>query len=383
MTDKEIRKKIKEIEKSLPFTPCPVEDIINKYNATYTMIVGERSNGKSYGALQYCLLQYHETGRPFAYIRRTDKSIKRNPLIKLFGSLVNNGIIYLVTDGKYNNIEPKGGDVYFMRVNDDGEKDISPEPFCYCYALNTVDSSRGGRPPEVENIIFDEFIPLNSPYGYIDPENETDYFKNTISNIMGYREPKNIIMVANTIDQHSCYFQNMRITGIKDMKSGQIDLYKYKQGGKGSIAVAMSSGTTGGKPNDYIYEFDGEENMITGASLWDFDRYPKLSKDYRYKPKDVLSTFVVSFDDVNVLGDLVIVNDCLFLHFAKKTTDLKNPDTDIIYSKEYDPRPNWFRSFEDNRSKVGVIIRQLYNSGKCYFSSNSVGDLVRSFQIRN
>ena len=41
-------------------------------DAHYYLIIGERSNGKTYSILNYCLERYILYGEEFAYIRRFD-----------------------------------------------------------------------------------------------------------------------------------------------------------------------------------------------------------------------------------------------------------------------------------------------------------------------
>ena len=54
-----------------------VETIVKKIpDAHYYVIIGERSNGKTYSILKYCLKEYFEKGSEFVYIRRFDEDIK-------------------------------------------------------------------------------------------------------------------------------------------------------------------------------------------------------------------------------------------------------------------------------------------------------------------
>ena len=48
---------------------------ILKKEATYNVIFGERSNGKTYASLQYVLENYFNKGEQFVYIRRWSEDI--------------------------------------------------------------------------------------------------------------------------------------------------------------------------------------------------------------------------------------------------------------------------------------------------------------------
>ena len=43
---------------------------IKKKNATYNLIIGERSNGKTYALLTQCVKDYLKDGSQFALVRR-------------------------------------------------------------------------------------------------------------------------------------------------------------------------------------------------------------------------------------------------------------------------------------------------------------------------
>ena len=50
-------------------------DKIDKHNATYNVIFGERSNGKTYALLLRSLKQYVKDGSQMAYVRRWKEDI--------------------------------------------------------------------------------------------------------------------------------------------------------------------------------------------------------------------------------------------------------------------------------------------------------------------
>ena len=68
-------------------------DKILELNANINMIVGERSNGKSYAALKRALERYWNYGLEFAYVRRYHKNINENVGVEIFNNLIANGEI--------------------------------------------------------------------------------------------------------------------------------------------------------------------------------------------------------------------------------------------------------------------------------------------------
>ena len=69
-----------------------INPILSK-NAEYNVIYGERSNGKTYGTLKYCLEEYFLNHSEFAYIRRWDEDLVGKKGESLFNGLIKNGVI--------------------------------------------------------------------------------------------------------------------------------------------------------------------------------------------------------------------------------------------------------------------------------------------------
>ena len=77
---------------------------ILKKNATYSMVFGERSNGKTYAFLKYGLEQYFKNDSQIAYIRRWKEDIQGKRGSTVFNALIENGEIdasYLSSDSAY------------------------------------------------------------------------------------------------------------------------------------------------------------------------------------------------------------------------------------------------------------------------------------------
>ena len=70
---------------------------INKKNATYNVIFGERSNGKTYAALKQGVTDYYKNGGQMAYVRRWKEDITGRRASRLFAALCENGEIQKIT----------------------------------------------------------------------------------------------------------------------------------------------------------------------------------------------------------------------------------------------------------------------------------------------
>ena len=79
-------------------------DGILEKDADYNIIFGERSNGKTYAALEYAIRRYISIGEQSAYIRRWREDLRGKRAESLFANHVANGLISDLTKGKYNEV---------------------------------------------------------------------------------------------------------------------------------------------------------------------------------------------------------------------------------------------------------------------------------------
>ena len=77
---------------------------IQRKNATYNVIFGERSNGKTYAVLKQALENYKEDGSQFAYVRRWQDDIKARRASTVFNGLQDDGTIAKMFNGEYTGV---------------------------------------------------------------------------------------------------------------------------------------------------------------------------------------------------------------------------------------------------------------------------------------
>src|SRR5699024_1015468 len=89
-------------------------DKILEYNATYNMVVGERSNGKTYAVLKYAIDDYFNgSGGELALVRRWDEDIRPNRANQMFNAHIENGVIEDLSDGEFTGVTYTAGKFYF------------------------------------------------------------------------------------------------------------------------------------------------------------------------------------------------------------------------------------------------------------------------------
>ena len=94
---------------------------INKKNATYNVIFGERSNGKTYAALKQGIIDYIKHGGQMAYVRRWKEDITGRRASRLFSALCENGEIQKITNNEFSGVHYWAGKWYLCNYDDHGK----------------------------------------------------------------------------------------------------------------------------------------------------------------------------------------------------------------------------------------------------------------------
>ena len=130
---------------------------INKKNATYNVIFGERSNGKTYACLQQALNNYFKDGSQFAYIRRWSDDIAPKRMNNLFNAITDK--IEKMSGGEFHAIIYHTGVFYLANYNKDGKIIYSDNDVIgYAFNLSASEHNKANSYPKITNIIFDEFL---------------------------------------------------------------------------------------------------------------------------------------------------------------------------------------------------------------------------------
>lgn len=340
----------------------------------YNIIIGERSNGKTYSSLYYALERYTRYGEQFAYIRRYREDFRGKRGDTLFANLVNSGAVSQLTNNEYNAIKHQAGRWYLGFYDTKLNKIIhdDTEPICYGFSLSEVEHDKSSSYPKVTTIIFDEFLTRQ----YYLP-NEFVLFMNAISTIIRHRDNVTIFMLGNTVNKYCPYFKEMGLSHVPEMKQGKIDIYHY---GQSKLHVAVERCATSakkGKKSDIYFAFNNPElQMITGGA-WEIALYPHLP--IKYKKSDIVFMYFIIFDDAVLQCEIIQVNSSAFTYIHRKSTPIKDENEDIIFSNDYDPRPNYFRNIRRPTNDITRRISDFFKREKIFFQDNEVGEIVRNY----
>lgn len=344
---------------------------ILKKNAQYNIIIGERSNGKTYATLLHCIKQYVKDGGQIALVRRWKEDIRGKRAQAIFSGIVSNGEIEKLTDGNYSGVYYNSGKFWLCKHDESLKKPIcDPNPFAFAFSLTDVEHDKSTSYPDIKNIIFDEFITR----GFYLPD-EFVVFMNCISTIVRHKNDVKIFMLGNTVNKYCPYFGEFGLTNIQNQKQGTIDLYKYGKSGL-KIAVEYCDNLNQSKPSDVYFAFNNPKLKMVTSGSWEIDIYPHLP--IKYQPKDILFTYFIEFEDNIVQCEIICIDEDIFTYIHKKTTPIKNDD-DLLFTLKASTHYNTFRNIYKPLTKSHQKLLYYFISNKVFYQNNEIGEIVRNY----
>lgn len=249
-------------------------DEIKALDADYNIIIGERSNGKSFAVKENCINDYLDDKGNFVYLRRWDMDIKKTNIDKYFADEELVKKLKKKTNGLYDCLSYYGGDIYMSKhIN---RKTIERIDLCgFSMSLSGGTHFKSVTPPNVKNIIFEEFITDDM---YL--EDEITLFFNLISTVARRRKVK-VWLIGNTISRLCPYFDEWGLTNTKKQKKGTIDVYTHKvdtiiNGHSVSNEIKIAVELCNNIVENKMF-FGDSASMISGGE-WQTKKYPKLPK---------------------------------------------------------------------------------------------------------
>ena len=352
---------------------------IDRTNATYRMIIGQRSNGKTYNAIKKVIREYFKTGTPSVYIRRYAEDIQPKNLTKLM--TVHIPLIKKLSGGKYNNVIYRAGEFTFCYINDDGKTEVkAPTPVLFTAAMNNWERTKGADRGVIKYFIFDEFM---TRARYLDKE--FTIFSNIHSTFVRNREGVITYMIANTVNKYCPYFEEMGLAdNIEKMKQGQICIWEYNDD-RLTVAVEYCLENKQSEFGSFYYAFNNPTLDMIKTGAWEEDSYPHLDREISINEDNIMAKFYIKFNYRVIIGKIICENDKVFVFFHNAQKDLKPLSSDdIVFTEEPTMYTTWFHTFSDcrvNMPKFGATLNSLLATGKVYYSTNAVGEVVRNFML--
>lgn len=257
--------------------------------ADYILLLGERSNGKSYQAKYTVLWEaynkadytvYLETKKivpkeryQFAYVRRFDMDIKTSPVIDYFGDM--GKAIEQITHKEYDCVDCYQSHIYFAKHN--GEKIERGVEIGRPFALTGAQHYKSRMYPSIGNLLMEEVIPDDGVY----VPNETKLLFSIVSTI-ARRDKIRVLMVGNTMNRVCPYFSEWGLRPVLKQKIGTIDIYNQRtdteddNGNPIIIRVAVEKCENTSQVNKMFF---GKQTKAIVNGEWYTDEYPQLEKD--------------------------------------------------------------------------------------------------------
>ena len=347
---------------------------IDKRDATYNLIFGERSNGKTYSLLLKTLKDYVKNNNQMAYVRRWKEDITGRRAAQLFAGINENGEVSKLTKGEFTGVHYFSGKFYLCTYDDNGKAVYGDNNILgFTFSLSDGEHNKSTSYPNIKTIVFDEFL-TNKIY----LNDEFVHFMNTVSTIVRKREDVKIYMLGNTVNKYCPYFKEMGLEHIQKMQQGTIDVYKY---GDSHLTVAVEycktidNGDSKGA-NKYFAFNNPKLSMITGGA-WELNIYPHLP--YKYKDNNILLTYFIDFSDNLYQCEIINIGAIYFTYIHIKTTPIKNIDSDLIYCLDYNPKPNYNRSIFKPVNNVQKKIAWFFANDKVFYQDNNTGDAIANY----
>lgn len=215
--EKRRAKDIAELTSDDFFNLQPVID----QHARINVIVGMRSNGKTYGVLKKCIMDYKYEGKRFAYVRRLQESITNKFVGELLQPFLVNDFVPIPL------IKELWGPSYTIRYRigqfeliDEEDKSKEPEVIGYTAALNTVGTQKGRVFDHVYNIVLDEFLPLKSEKEVREEFDAWEQLQSTIYRTHG--NESTLWLLGNTVTKYSPFFAPYGINTFTMDKQGEL-----------------------------------------------------------------------------------------------------------------------------------------------------------------
>lgn len=322
--------------------------------AQYMILLGQRSNGKSYQAKLTVLTNAYENGRSFVYLRRWKEDIKTKAIVKYFDDMN----IQKITKGEYDTIVVWNGGIYFSKKNEQGQTIKSKEIGIYC-ALNEYERYKSWAFIDYDYILYEEFITDKT---YLNDEPRLlQQFVSTVARLGRIT----VLLIGNTLSRVCPYFNEWCLEGVLKQKQGTIEVYHFHVDDSViDIAVEYCANT-----NNENKMFFGQSAKQIVSGEWDTKDVPKLPrKKYEYeKVYEILIEyqafkFVIELLVEPVYGGVI----CFVYPFTG------NRKIDRIITDAFSDNP-----FITNRLNINktpeLLINNCIKSGKVCYSDNLTG----------
>ncbi len=358
-----------------------IKDLLNEVpDAQIYMVFGERSNGKTYSALQYAIEQYIEHDKRFVYVRRLAEMVRMTYMRNLFTGNRKTGA--LQSELKKLGFEDISyySSAFWAMVRDEKRKLIRiDEPCGYTLAISTWETAKGASIPNVGTIIFDEFLTRGS---YL--PDEPVMFENLISSIVREEANAKVIMLANTVSWTAPYFREWGLNHVREMEQGSYQTYQSGDN-KRKIVVCYAE-HAGNKASDVYFNYDNPRSRMITSGVWETAEYPRIPTQVGEWEKGI-PCYVQSIDEWTIKLQPAVTPDgmevLLVYDNGRKIIDENGMDIRykdrLIYTDYFYPYINCKFCITKHNDNYSRFILSALKQGRVFYQNNTVGEYLRAY----
>ncbi len=331
-----------------------INPILSK-DAQINILIGERSNGKSYAVKQLALIDaWNEKNTTFGLIRRYAEDTKTNLIESYFADAP----IDKITNGACDCISVYRGGIYFSKRDD--ENKIERVQQCgVVFALALDERYKSTEYPYIKNLIFEEFVTKN---GYL--KDEPSRLMQLMSTIFRRRSGR-VFMVGNTVSRVCPYTTEFGLKNLAKQKIATIDVYEFKDLNENTTRIAVEyCATTSAKTSGLFF---GKFGKSIDGGAWECNEHPRLKYDLKeynnlYELSLIHNDFAFNIKLLSKDGVLCVYVYPATLKTFKRVLTEKYDDNMLITPSLY------------ARNKKEKLIALLYRQNKFVFSDNLTGE---------
>lgn len=373
-----------------------VKPIVKKYpSARYYAILGGRSRGKTYPAIDLAIEDAIEGRGLFAYVRRYKDSLQIAKMTRLL--CPHNATVEQLTDGKYNRLAYWRGYIWLERWEYDEVTSNwvrvarNTEPIGATAALNTWETDKGGDfgyKDGVKHIILDEALSKAGQY----IQDEWGVFQNVVSTFVRDRWEfdTKIWLLMNPISKWSNpYFRNMSFKKSMINTPGTTEVkYPSDKKGVGMTSIFVNIGeaddgdanTLANKVYETFFAFEhsrGKSKSITHG-FWEMEDSARLPPGV-YQESDKRRTVYAVFDEERLAINIMYYPRTSRYYLMIYPVSKIKPNTYyMILGTSLDKYAIVGR---DDQHPITRLIMMIYNTGQVYYSDDSTADAWHGFLI--
>lgn len=386
-------------------------DRIKKENATINLIIGERSNGKSYRikhdeAIDPFMESYNKLTKikdglsdeekkdllidsysnlhRFFLIRRLETEIKNSYVERYFADVD----IYKITNKEYDSVDVYRGEIFFAKYDMKARKKKRGVKIGYVGALSTEQNYAMQSFLDVYTIIFEEFMSRSAIRPYL--PNEPDKLMNFYSTIDRKRHIVKLWLIGNTISKVCPYYSDWGLMPImRKLKQGDIATTMVSTGyidpktkEEEFVKIAIEFCESSGKSSGVI----GKHSRMLNEGGWQNDPQPLLPDSI--KNYNIIYRIGFEFKEFRFIGEYLkskITKDyCWFVYPYNK--EFKEKDL-IIISDKIVPSIYYQRNIYDitiNNPNIQNVLNTFRETNIFYASYEAGTDFKQAidFSIR-